>query len=196
MTLIGPLVLLWGMRDEGKHRLSKIMAHSTNSRINLPKTLLIKHQLKLAARLLAKRGLFDEFYYPSGNIVTLQDFDDVVLPVGFPVLPDEPLLSVTFVVKFGTTYKMDMVLIAGEEDNEPIFGKVDAICINENRNEIIFLIKKFRFAVFSPHFHAYEVANIVENANCAVLHRNLSYFLPLYDRISATGRTFVSRRYV
>lgn len=44
---LGPLVNLWCMRFEAKHRLSKISTNTTSNRRNICKTLAIKHQLQL-----------------------------------------------------------------------------------------------------------------------------------------------------
>ncbi|KAL6420225.1 hypothetical protein ACFW04_014596 [Cataglyphis niger] len=51
MKSVGPLINIWCMRYEAKHRQSKIAAHISSSRRNLPLTLAIKHQLKLCYRL-------------------------------------------------------------------------------------------------------------------------------------------------
>lgn len=52
MLRVGPLVNLWCMRFEAKHKESKIESHIITSRKNLLLTLALKHQLKLNDRLL------------------------------------------------------------------------------------------------------------------------------------------------
>ncbi|CAI6359118.1 unnamed protein product [Macrosiphum euphorbiae] len=42
-----PLVFLWSIRFEAKHRISKISANTSSNRCNICKTLAIKHQLQL-----------------------------------------------------------------------------------------------------------------------------------------------------
>lgn len=54
MSKVGPVFHLWSMRYESKHRESKLTAHSITSRKNICYTLSVKHQLKLAYRLLSK----------------------------------------------------------------------------------------------------------------------------------------------
>ncbi|KAF0706641.1 SAM domain-containing protein, partial [Aphis craccivora] len=43
----GPLISMWSMRFEAKHRISKISANTSSNRRNICKTLAIKHQLQL-----------------------------------------------------------------------------------------------------------------------------------------------------
>ncbi|XP_050058270.1 uncharacterized protein LOC126550517 [Aphis gossypii] len=47
MLKFGPLINLWSMRFEAKHRISKIAANTSSNRRNICKTLAIKHQLQL-----------------------------------------------------------------------------------------------------------------------------------------------------
>lgn len=47
MKKFGPLLYLWSMRFEAKHRISKISANTSCNRRNICKTLAIKHQLQL-----------------------------------------------------------------------------------------------------------------------------------------------------
>lgn len=47
LNKFGPLVSLWSMRFEAKHRISKISANTSSNRRNICKTLAIKHQLQL-----------------------------------------------------------------------------------------------------------------------------------------------------
>lgn len=58
---VGPLVNLWCMRFEAKHKESKIESHII-TRKNLPFTLALKHLLKLNYRLLNKISLTVETY--------------------------------------------------------------------------------------------------------------------------------------
>ena len=95
-TLIGPVVNLWCMIDEGKHRESRIIAHSTNSRIRLEYTLLFRHQLKLSSRLLAERRLFVEFEYGVGNLMPPNYFGLLNNAVEqLPEVEKEPFISVS-----------------------------------------------------------------------------------------------------
>lgn len=43
----GPLPQIWTMRFEAKHRVSKFIARASQSRVNICKTIAIKHQLIL-----------------------------------------------------------------------------------------------------------------------------------------------------
>ncbi|KAL4111760.1 hypothetical protein QTP88_015649 [Uroleucon formosanum] len=54
MNEVGPLINIWSMRFESKHRESKINANAITSRKNICLTLSNKHQLKLAYKFLSK----------------------------------------------------------------------------------------------------------------------------------------------
>lgn len=56
MKMVGPLKNIWSMRFEAKHRLSKLAANVTSTRVNISTTLAIKHQLKLCYRFTNKIG--------------------------------------------------------------------------------------------------------------------------------------------
>ena len=194
MALLGPLVNLWCMRDEGKHRESRIIAHSTNSRIRLELTVFLKHQLKLCARFMAKRGLYVDFDHGSGDEITLLHFPQLVGDLDqLPVRADDYFLSVSWVRKYGTVYQLNMALIVGEEDMLPVFGEIQAICVSAS-DDIVFIVKRYTGLGFIEHFHAFHVTE--GNAWSAVSHDNLSYPLPLHARIASDGRKLITCRYI
>ena len=59
MLSIGPLVHVWCMRFEAKHKEGKITTRVITCRVNLPLTLPKRYQLKLCDRLLNNRGFTD-----------------------------------------------------------------------------------------------------------------------------------------
>jgi hypothetical protein len=61
MKYVGPLPFINSMRFESKHRSSKQTAAVSLSRVNLPKTLALKHQLILTERFLKNQEFHDNF---------------------------------------------------------------------------------------------------------------------------------------
>jgi hypothetical protein len=66
MDKFGPLILLWSMRFEAKHRMSKIAANTSSSRRNICITLAIRHQLQLND-IFIKGSLGDEIEFGPLN---------------------------------------------------------------------------------------------------------------------------------
>jgi hypothetical protein len=196
LSLLGPLINLWCMRDEAKHRESRIMAHSTNSRVRLEYTLLFRHQLKLSSRFLAQRGLFIDFDYGMGYTMPLNYFgllgNNAVEQL--PELADEQLISVSWVRKQHTMYYLNMVLIVGEEEMQPVFGKIREIYVRDDNSDVVFIVQLYNLHGFVRHYHAYHVSEGYRLR--AVTHEGLHYFLPLHVRNSAGGRKLITCKYL
>ncbi len=69
---MGPLGKLSSMRCESKHRINKIIANATTSRLNICKTIAIKNQLKFCQRLLNNDGNSDFFEFGPIDSESLQ----------------------------------------------------------------------------------------------------------------------------
>ena len=194
MSLLGPLILLWCMRDEARHRESRIIAHSTNSRVRLELTLMIKHQLKFCTRLLSKRGLYIDFACGRGQELSLNQLPQLNFVENIlPVMGDDLLLSVQWAKMYGTIYKIGMVLIVGKIDSFPLFGRIGAILVSDS-SDIIFVVNLFVTQYFNRHYHAFQLLD--GDAWHAVCHANLDYPFPLCARESTSAGTLISVKYL
>ncbi|KYN28190.1 hypothetical protein ALC57_02390 [Trachymyrmex cornetzi] len=102
MNLIGPLIHVWSMRMEGKHRpVIKQVAKATNCRKNLP--------FNLAARFLSKQDLQRDVIFNSKQKILIDcynynDFQHILSP------GSENSVVVTEATICNITYKINMVL--------------------------------------------------------------------------------------
>jgi len=155
MLRIGPLVNIWCMRFEAKHKESKIESHIITSRKNLPFTLAMKHQLKLNDRLLNEISLIDETLLgPSISIDSVcfhpyfNSFKEY-LPETYTVISWIKIQSILF--------KPQFVLNISVTDMLPVFGIIHFICLNEAK-EPFFVLQMLKTFSFSRHLYAYRIA--------------------------------------
>ena len=85
IELIGSLRDFWSMRVEAEHKPSKVTAHVSNSRINLPYTLALKNQVQQCYSFLCKDSLIDKTEYGLAEKLagqTLREMNNI-LPAEF-----------------------------------------------------------------------------------------------------------------
>jgi len=155
MLCIGPLVNIWCMRFEAKHKESKIESHIITSRKNLPFTLAMKHQLKLNDRLLNEISLIDEtllgpnisidsvYFHPYFN--SFKEY----LPETYTVISWIKIQSILF--------KPQFVLNISVTDMLPVFGIIHFICLNEAK-EPFFVLQMLKTLSSLRHLYAYRIA--------------------------------------
>lgn len=155
MLRVGPLVNLWCMRFEAKHKESKIESHIITSRKNLPLTLALKHLLKLNDRLLNEISLSDEILLGpsiSTDAIYFYPYFDLFkeyLPETYTIVSWIKIQSILFKPKF--------VLILSVTDLLPVFGMIHFICLN-NVKKPFFILQILETVSFSRHLYAYRVS--------------------------------------
>jgi len=159
MRKVGPISHLWSMRFESKHRESKLTAHSITSRKNICYTLSIKHQLKLAYRLLSKSSILS-LSLDIGKKIDLSEtiIETIQLEISDPVINFNVVSFVSWVEVKGTRYstKHNMAIIVDVEDM-PKFITIKYIFFKP-QSEIPFLIGQLlNTQNFNEHLQAYEV---------------------------------------
>uniref|UniRef100_A0A2S2NY01 Uncharacterized protein n=1 Tax=Schizaphis graminum TaxID=13262 RepID=A0A2S2NY01_SCHGA len=122
----GPLVSLWSMRFEAKHRISKISANTSSNRRNICKTLAIKHQLQLNDMFL-KGTLSDEIEIgPSKFIIDIEV--EEIKKHNMQIDSIDLLIKSPWILIKGTKYKPKMVLTLNIQENElPKFCIIEQI---------------------------------------------------------------------
>eukprot|EP00102_Acyrthosiphon_pisum_P012464 XP_008181629.1 PREDICTED: uncharacterized protein LOC103308990 [Acyrthosiphon pisum] len=123
---VGPLVNLWCMRFEAKHRLSKISANTSSNRRNICKTLAIKHQLQLN-NLFLKGTLGDDIESgPSKKIISNTDIKKI--KEFMEIDSFESLKQCTWICIKGIKYQSKMVLTLDiDENNLPKFASTTKV---------------------------------------------------------------------
>lgn len=157
MRQIGPLRHIWAMRFEAKHRPSKQNAAVTCNRINLCRTLAIKHQLSFS-HVLSQTKLFPDIIYKKYR-------NECPLPcIDKPCLPNDFANSqiIKYVIVTGIKYKIGATLLA-RVDEFPVFGKIENVYLKNNclkfpeKCDFLFLIKVFKCLQYDSHYQAYMV---------------------------------------
>lgn len=168
----GPLVSLWSMRFEAKHKEFKDIAHSISSRKNIPYTLSLKSQLKLANTLLKKElSICKEIEFGKCIILTTElklQYTSLTFYKSIYYHNNFNLDSVSFIswVNYkGTVYNTNNVVIVIDickDDLFTRFGIIKSIFIDGSKTFFVCcLIKTINF---DNHFQAYHV-NIKGNLN-------------------------------
>lgn len=155
MLRVGPLVNIWCMRFEAKHKESKIESHIITSRKNLPFTLAMKHLLRLNDRLLNEISLTDKpilgpnisidsvYFHPHFN--SFKEY----LPEIYTIVSWIKIQSILF--------KPQFVLNISVTDLLPVFCIIRFICLNEAK-EPFFVVQMLKTLSFTSHLYAYRIS--------------------------------------
>jgi len=185
----GPLVALWTMMFEAKHRISKIAANTTSNRRNICKTLEIKHQLQLN-NLFFKGSLPSYFEAGPPNIPT--DLELEVLKKEFQFNSVESIVKCPWVSIKGTKYKPKLVLTLDMYENDlPIFGIIEDIVLF-NDTLVIFKCKRINTVIFDNHVFSYEIK--LDDKCTFVYHHALLSYIPNNISVLPNGRSYVTLR--
>lgn len=188
MLKSGPLIHLSTLRFEAKHREPKLSANVVSSRVNITKTLAIKHQLKLCYRILSQKGFQDNLTYDKAifqNVNSvIPNFQKICSNI------DGKLFEKVYVCRSisinNTEYKIGDVILF--ERNPPNFRKIDHILVN-SKNLICFIFKKIDIISFNEHMFAYEV-KITDNLSC--FSETQFYFQMVTLNVHSNSRTYIT----
>lgn len=193
MSFIGPLIHVWSMRMEGKHRpVIKQVAKVTTCRKNLPLTVAKKYALSLSARFLSKRGFQQNVIFHSKKKTLIECYNynnfQYILPPGL-----ENLKVVKEATICNTKYKKNMVLVINCENDLPVFGLLHWI-VQLINDRVGFILSGFHTVGFNSHLHCYEVTPTIEWFYKE--YNDLISFYPTSYKIGADGNSYVSFRHI
>lgn len=190
MKKFGPLVSLWSMRFEAKHRISKISANTSSNRRNICKTLAIKHQLQLNDMFL-KGTLSNEIEIGPSKYIIDTEVEEIINH-NIQIDSKDLLIKSPWILVKGTKYKPKMVLICNIEENElPKFCIIEQIYLYDNKH-VIFKCIELETIVFDEHIFSYGVK--VENTYQFLYHHMLPSFIPNNINILPNGYNYVTLR--
>lgn len=194
MRKIGPLLQTCTLRFEAKHRQLKLAANVVSSRINITRTLAIKHQLQLASRFAMQTGFMDDTIFTSeNNLLCITD-----------IIPDmEKILSsvdkvklenfesnLKLVSKFSIGSKIfrlnDIILI--EYNDMPYFRKIHKI-IGDNNDKLCLICEKLITNGLNEHLFSYKVDFTPELA--VVLCEEI-YNIETYNVVIRNGKKYIT----
>ncbi|CAG9787096.1 unnamed protein product [Diatraea saccharalis] len=169
----GPLVSIWSMRYEAKHRISKLCANVSSSRRNICKTLAIKHQL-----LLNYTFLNDDLYklIETGvkKCICENKRQEIVEKLNIVA---QFIHKCNWLIIKGTKYTSNMLLsLDVVNDYIPIFGLIENIYITD-KNMVIFEVSSFETLYFDETLYCYVVTD-KEEATLFVNYENLYSYIP------------------
>lgn len=153
----GPLTQVWTMRFEAKHRISKFVARSSMSRVNICKTIAIKNQLTLSDMFLKDKPIE---YIQCGLKKKMSDARLLNLKSKYHTILSEckVIYSLSWVKVKGIMFKPFSIVTVDlcESSLLPIFAQVQDV-IFKNNNEILFDCLLLKTLDFNDHIFAYNV---------------------------------------
>ncbi|KAI7808364.1 hypothetical protein IRJ41_002977 [Triplophysa rosa] len=179
---IGPILHMWCMRYEAKHKFFKTQLKSFK---NITKTLAIKHQSCMAM-------CWESFsqYRLSlgpGKMVELSELkggQEIASKLG--VVMSESVYSVKWIKHHGTEYRPDCIICTDVTCEMPVFCKVKSIAVKDEN--VLLLGTLMETVFFDDHYHAFTVRLHPERVLKVVNVNELCYFKP-FDLQMKYGKT-------
>lgn len=145
---VGPLLYLWSMRFEAKH---KMLKDNFKNFKNIKKSLAKKHRMAIAFHW----ETFPLQTKEHGPIKSL-DVNSMVTLVNFHLLErSKEVFSTSWVKVDGIEYKSGLVIWTGMNDNMPVFCEICDVLLVEDC--VLFLITRLETETFDEHHHAFRV---------------------------------------
>lgn len=195
MQQVGPLVNLWCMRLEGKHRpVVKAPANSHSCRKNMPLSTAVRYSFSLAARFLGMEVKPTVvFHFKSLVLREVDDFNQFQF-----IVPNNyyDASCVEMVTICGTMYKKNMVLAFSYDEDYPCFGLIFWIVkpfANDDQFKSFFIVRGLSTIGFNSHLHSYEVEHT--NEWFFIEYHDLISFYPSECRTGADGLCYVNYRH-
>nr|XP_018905486.1 PREDICTED: uncharacterized protein LOC109036035 [Bemisia tabaci] len=167
----GPLIHLWAMRFEAKHRQSKMAGNVIACRKNLTYSLSLKHQLQFMSLLLSD---FEKPFVELSPKAFWIKKNDIELPenVSFAETVSEELLSTAWVKYNGIPYAEGSTILYDTENDLPKFFHIQSIYANES-DDVLFVCRDILVSKFDAHYHAYKIelldsSSIIEAKNIKI----------------------------
>lgn len=186
---IGPLSKLSSFRFEAFHKVAKTNAHIVSSRVNIPYTLSIKHQLVLSYRLLLNKGF--------SNRVTIGGFicryEDLRISVVSKHYIPAGTNAVKWVKKNGVIFKPQLYIKINQNiSSDHQFGCIKYILYSSDE-EIFFIYQKQGCYGFDQHFAGYQLSmDPVPLAPKYYLSNIKEHPVSFSSHLSGNGSSFIS----
>lgn len=154
--IYGPLIDVWTMRFEGKHKFFKKVIHDTQNFKNVPLTLARRHQKMMAYHLDCP-----SFFKPALQANTVKSIMVSSLPVNIQDFLRQRcglqniVMSARSVSVDGINYTADMVVSVGSFGGLPEFRQIKQVVVLNM--DVVFLCKPM-IAWYHEHLHAYELS--------------------------------------
>lgn len=185
MENIGPIVAISSMRFESKHQTFKKCSHVSNNRVNILKTMHIKHQLKISNLILNYQEFCDNSVtHGSCHYLDKSEF----LKYNLKSTERNKIFEISWLNYKNIFLKVQMIVCVGLYGNdEPMFGLINRLLFSDKNYYICYELLDTKF--FNMHYFAYEVT---KTDKFLVLNlQTLKYSHTSYISTCANGNTFV-----
>lgn len=181
----GPLVHLWTMRFEGKHRFFKRVVHDTQNFKNVLKKLANRHQ-HMVAYYLSGPSFFKP-HQQTSNVcsVMVSALPDVAKAYVETITDSSMIYSTSKVNVDGTDYGVEMFVSVGQEGGLPQFCKIEQILLVNN---FVILLSRQHKSCYIEHLRSYELSPQILTINTL---SDLSDTSPLFA-YNRNGRLLLS----
>lgn len=194
MKLFGPLSKISCLPYERKHRKGKITARSSLNRINVYKTIALKHQLILNHRFLRKQS---EPLYKSGpsKSINLEEIPDFTLFASALPLNINANVSMTKWIEFlGQYIKVESILVIPCE-HSPKFLSIRCLLLEKN-HEVIAVTKVLEHCYFSRHFQAFEIKSYETNTWNILTWKDIFNAIVTHKARLNNGKEYIFKNWV
>ena len=174
---IGPLLYVWCMRYEAKHKMFKDYFKNFK---NITKSLAKRHQMAIAYH-------WETFTLKQKEYGPMKSFslrDEIVVNSEMcEMLLSKDVFSTSWVKFDGVEYKGGLVVCSSMEEDMPVFCQIDDVLLVED--DVYFLTKKLFTEMFVEHHHAFKVLPTEER--CVMKMTELKCHKP-FDIQSSYGK--------
>lgn len=151
----GPLVSLWTMRFEAKHRFFKKIVRQTSCFRNILKSMAKKHQSMIAYHLHGSNVKKPAVSVSKMSRVPLEVVNENIQEFLSQKCPEETVVHLTNKAEFqGTSYGIGMMLVYGSTCGLPDFAEILQIIIV--RDNLVFVVK-LQSAWYYEHFRCFKL---------------------------------------
>lgn len=171
----GPIISLWSMRFEAKHRISKIAARASCNKRNLTWTLAIKHQLKLNEMFL--KGQLEPII-KTGLELSISSLETKYISDNLPISQMSKLVKVSWIKVSSTKYTKNIVLVDSYDcDSDlPVFFILREVYLYEC--DVILKGVLLKTLNFNEHLFSYEVNEPLVSKSVIKFHKDLLSPIP------------------
>lgn len=155
MKSVGVLWKINSIRSEGKHREGKKTAQATNSRVNISRTIAIKHQLLLNYRFqhnITSCNLLTHGPVAEQSLNEIPFINNVIIPFEM-----ESYVLVAQWICYNNDIINKRAIIVTFSEEGPHFHFVHLIIINKNQNNFIILTKRMLDCYLNEHLQSYKI---------------------------------------
>lgn len=187
----GPLVGVWTMRFEAKHRFFKRVVRFTGNFKNVLLSLSTKHQMMMAFHW-QKHGSMSPLNVSRVSSVPLEVLDDRIQESVKELFPQLTSIQLSNAVTYyGTRYSAGMIIPYGSTGGLPDFVEIIQIVILENN--LYFIVRKLS-AWYLEHFRSF----LLESSRELILvhQHSLQDYYPLASYIVEGKRMVTLKRHI